>query len=387
MSRKKILFLSSWYPSKVNPNLGNFVQRHAEAANELTDVTALFVTSSSDVDRYTLEKETINGVATYVAYYPKINGNIPFLSKFKKYSAYLNAAARAFKEIGKEFDLVHLNIAYPAGLFALALKKNESLPYVMTEQWTGYLSIKGEFEKLSKIQKVQYAKIFRNSSRVLAVSGHLGDALKAHGLVSDFEILHNAVDHNVFFPATEKQQKFRFIHVSSFDDAHKNVSGMFRVLQQLNQAGIDFEIHIVTEGSREEVERLAQKFDIHPSQLLVDCSLDRYGVADALRSAHCLVLFSNYETFSVVLAEAWMTGIPCVYSKCGGLTEIDDPKLGIQVPVRGEERLYEALAKIAKRELPLKEAEIAAFAADFRIEKIARKMDGVYSEVLKNAVI
>ena len=39
--RYKILFISSWFPSKIEPTNGNFVQRHAEAVSRLYDVEIL----------------------------------------------------------------------------------------------------------------------------------------------------------------------------------------------------------------------------------------------------------------------------------------------------------------------------------------------------------
>jgi glycosyltransferase involved in cell wall biosynthesis len=386
LSKKRILFLSSWYPSKNNPNLGNFVQRHAEAANEHSEVTALFITSTPLVNKLTIEKETINGVETYIAYYPKINSGIPVLNKLRKYNTYLKVAKLAYARIGKEFDLAHLNIAYPAGLFALWLKKKKKLSYVLTEQWTGYLQIKGDFKKTNTIQKSQHYKIFKSATRIYPVSYHLGQALKAHGLLKTYEVLHNVVNHEVFYPEENEEGKFRFIHISTFDDAHKNISGMFRVFQQMNKDGLDFEIHIVTEGNKEKVEEIAKQYEIKSNQLIIDCSLDQKGVASALRKSDCLVLFSNYETFSVVLAEAWLTGIPCVYSKCGGLTEIDNNDIGIQVPIKDETALFGALSKIVQQEVRFDKEKIVVFASDFKKDKIAEKMNELYSKALKKSL-
>lgn len=382
MKQKQVLFLSSWYPSKNNPNLGNFVQRHAEAANEHAQVTALFVTSSTHVEKLTVEKEVVNGVETFIAYYPKVKGKLPFLTVLKKFRRYLDASKYAFEIIGKNFDLVHLNITYPAGLFALWLKKKKQIPYVLTEQWTGYLSIKGDFKKLSSLQQAQHARIFKNAEMIFPVSDHLGKALVNHGLISTYKVLHNVVNHELFFPAEQEKSTFQFIHVSTFDDAHKNVSGMFRVFKRLYEAGELFEIQIVTEGDESVVFQLAEQLEIPTHSIKVDSSLDQLGVAEKMRNASCLVLFSNYETFSVVLAEAWMTGIPCVYSKCGGLTEIDNSAIGVQVGIKEENELFSALQKILRKEIRFNKDEITAFAKDFRKENVALRIKALYKEAL-----
>lgn len=381
MKPKNILFLASWYPSKNNPTLGNFVQRHAEAASIYSNVTALFITSSDLVDEITIEKDVVNGVETVIAYYPKIKTKLPLVRSLEKYKMYMQVSEQAFNSIDKTFDLVHLNIAYPAGLFALWLKERKKIKYVLTEQWTGYLSIKGSFSKLNYLQKWQHKKIFKNASAIFPVSSHLGDALKKLGLIETYQVLPNVVNDKLFYPAEETPKRFRFIHISTFDDAHKNVSGMFRVFKKLQDDALDFEVQIVTEGPKEDVINLAKTVGLDKERLIVDRVLDQNGVAQALRSASCLVLFSNYETFSVVLAEAWLSGIPCIYSKCGGLTEIDNPDIGIQIKTNDEEALYKSSKNVMLNNNLFDRDKIISFSSSYKKQFIAKKINNLYDLV------
>lgn len=383
MSRKRILFLASWYPSENNPNLGNFVQRHAEAANEHSDVTALFITSSKKYKELSIQRENSNGVDTYIVYYPKLYPGNGLLTALRKYKRYLAAAKYAFNQMEKTFDLVHLNIAYPAGLFALWLKKHKGIPYVLTEQWTGYLPIKGDFEKLNSVVRLQHKKIFQQAAAVFPVSDHLGKALQQKKLIKSYTAIHNVVNDAIFYPSEQQPKTFRFIHISTFDDAHKNVSGMFRAFAHMVKEGLAFEVEIVTEGEKENVQLLAEQYGFPKDRLFIASSLNQEGVAAALRRSNCLVLFSNYETFSVVLAEAWMTGIPCVYSKCGGLTEIDNPEIGVQVPIKGEEELISALRKILQEDIRFSREVITEFARDFSKEKVALNLCRLYESAGK----
>ncbi|HQV61525.1 MAG TPA: hypothetical protein PLG08_12150, partial [Chitinophagaceae bacterium] len=43
MSRKKILWLCSWYPAKTDPYNGDFIQRHARAAALYNDIYIIHV--------------------------------------------------------------------------------------------------------------------------------------------------------------------------------------------------------------------------------------------------------------------------------------------------------------------------------------------------------
>lgn len=381
MKPKNILFLASWYPSKNNPTLGNFVQRHAEAASIYSNVTALFITSSDLVDEITIEKDEVNGVETVIAYYPKITTKLPLVKSLDKYKMYMQVSEQAFKSIDKTFDLVHLNIAYPAGLFALWLKERMNINYVLSEHWTGYLPIKNDFSKLNYLQKWQHRKIFKNASAIFPVSSHLGDALKKLTLIETYQVLPNVVNDELFYPAEEPPKRFRFIHISTFDDAHKNVSGMFRVFKKLQDDALDFEIQIITEGPKEDVINLAKTVGLDKERLIVDRALDQNGVAQALRSASCLVLFSNYETFSVVLAEAWMSGIPCIYSKCGGLTEIENDDIGIQIITKDEDALYQSTKNLVVGKQSFKKDKIVTFSSRFIKKNVARDIDDCYKDL------
>ena len=42
-SKIKVLFISSWFPNRVKPTFGNFVQKHAEAVSLFADVSILHV--------------------------------------------------------------------------------------------------------------------------------------------------------------------------------------------------------------------------------------------------------------------------------------------------------------------------------------------------------
>ena len=46
---KKVLFLCSWYPNRRNPTLGNFVQKHAEAASLLNEVVVVAIIADDTI--------------------------------------------------------------------------------------------------------------------------------------------------------------------------------------------------------------------------------------------------------------------------------------------------------------------------------------------------
>ncbi len=46
---KNILFLSSWFPSKVHSTLGNFVKYHALSASKFNNIHVLYIVADDSV--------------------------------------------------------------------------------------------------------------------------------------------------------------------------------------------------------------------------------------------------------------------------------------------------------------------------------------------------
>ena len=74
----KILFLASWYPSRVNKVLGIFVKRKAEAMTRLCDVALIYVVDDNSLINvnYELMSETENNVFTVRVYFKKSSNKI-----------------------------------------------------------------------------------------------------------------------------------------------------------------------------------------------------------------------------------------------------------------------------------------------------------------------
>jgi glycosyltransferase involved in cell wall biosynthesis len=377
VSKRKVLFLTSWYPSKVNPTLGNFVEKHARCAAKVAEVTVLYATSSESVSELRFDESSVQGVRTLIVYYPKTSVKTPALSNLLKTRNYLSALRKGYERLNESFDLVHLNVTFPAGLFALELKRKFNIPFVLLAHWTGYLAHKGDYKQLSSWVKFVHKKIFSSAFQVLTVSEHLGESLRDLGLIKNYQVFPNVVSNNFFYPANNKvnaqKDTLRIIHISSCDNEHKNIVGMLSAIKQLKRK---YSLHIITESSEKQVEAQMNQVDFPKERVKISALLEPSEIGGALRQSDVFVLFSNYETFSVVLAEAWMCGIPAVYSKCGGLTEVDNDVLGIQVPPKNEKCLKNTLESFEK--LEYSKTVIAEYASRFESSTLAEQLRLIY---------
>ena len=121
----KILFLASWYPSRVNKVLGIFVKRKAEAMTRLCDVALIYVVDDLSLNekKYEIECETENEVFTVRVYFKKSTNKFANLALYNL--RYLKSYYFGWKEVKSKWgkpDLIHANVIDRSGYIALLFK-------------------------------------------------------------------------------------------------------------------------------------------------------------------------------------------------------------------------------------------------------------------------
>lgn len=390
--RFNILFLSGWYPNRVLPTLGNFVQKHAEAAALKNNVAALSVCSDANCkDKYEITESTVNNVYTVNVYYKKVQHNFPLLSQLQKFIRNKKAYSIGFAAVQEkmpQIDLVHHNIVYPSGLAALYFKRKKHIPYIITEHSTIYLPEKNV--RLSDLQTRLTKKIIRNASLITAVSADLRDAMIAKGLKGNYEVVYNVVDTKLFFPAPARtQEKIRFLHISTLDDAHKNISGMLRATAALAQQRNDFECWFVGDGDTAPHIETAKELGIYNTFAFFDGTQTTAEIAGLMRQSDCFLLFSNYENLPVVIIEALASGIPILSSDVGGIAEHITADKGLLICAKEEKALQQAMEQMITniRRKAYNPQQLSDYARrNFSYEKVSEKFYHLYRAIVKKDV-
>ena len=150
---KHILYLPSWFPTRRDPYPGDFIKRHAEAASLYNRITVFYTAIDKNIKEPLLVEEKVTeNFIIYIYYYPSIKGILsPVINGVKRFSALRKMYNKIFADSSP--DLVHVHVAYPAGLFALYLKKRKGLEYVISEHDGIYMPgydnyhVPGKFEK------------------------------------------------------------------------------------------------------------------------------------------------------------------------------------------------------------------------------------------------
>ena len=394
MNKKQlnILFLSSWYPNRIDPTLGNFVQRHAEAVALNSNVAALFVCSDPNCkQKFEVVESIINNVFTVNVYYKKVEHNIPVISQLQKAIRYIRAHFKGLKVLNKKIqkiDLVHHNILYPAGIIALYLKMFKNIPYITTENWTGYLASDGSYKGF--IRKFITKKIANNANCLTPVSLDLQLAMQSHGFKSKYEIVPNVVDVKLFYPQKNKisNPKTRIIHISTLDDQQKNISGILRSIKKLAENNSNFELFIVGDNpDRKTLEKLAEELGILNKQVFFLGLKLKDELAALLRQADFFVMFSNYENLPCVLIESLASGIPIIASSAGGTPEHISDKLGIIIEPKDEPGLEKAMEWMLGNYSTFDVSYLRNYAIEhFSNEKVGQQFNRIYLEILNNKI-
>lgn len=183
-----ILFLCSWYPSKVLPTNGDFILRHAEAVSLEHTVSILHIVSDTAISKTKIDFKEINNVQTFIGYVKHTKN--PILKSIRFFKVY----TEIIKKIAP-FDIIHLNVLFPFGLFALHQKFFRNIPYIITEHWTGYH--KPLSNEISFIERFISKKITKKAAFVSPVSNNLKNAMIDFGLKGNYNTIPNVVDTNL----------------------------------------------------------------------------------------------------------------------------------------------------------------------------------------------
>lgn len=374
-----VLFLNSWYPNKNAPTLGNFVQKHAEAAAKYNQVSCLSLFPST-IPKFHIETSEKNGLIEVIVYFPEKQGKIPVWSVIRKLLRYKKAFRKGLKLIESKkgkIDICHLNVVFPLGYFAQHLKKQRGIPYVVTEHSTAYHRAK---EIMSAHQLKITEQVLSQASFLLPVSYDLGKAIAPFAPTIPHERITNVVNQEVF--QISKDRGEHYIHISTLDEAQKNPTGILEVLASLKSNGVEIPFRFISDFPFDQLEESAKNLGLSDSVSFIG-PLSTEEVATELRKAKALVLFSNYENFPCVIAEAFMSGVPVISTSVNGIPEFVNESNGILIEARDQTALENAFVEMQSKSFDSESLRNYAI-ENFSYEAIGKAFTKIYYQVLDN---
>jgi len=370
---KNVLFLSSWYPSRVHTTLGNFVRYHALAASKYNSINVLYIVADDNVKDYEIKYFQDHELKTTIVYFKR---------GIFKYLNYFVAFTKGFhfvKEKNKlKFDIVHMNIMHPGIWQALYLKWRYKIPYVISENWHG-------FQDLAKYNlsflEMKLIKIgIRFSSVISPVSKQLKNCMINANYQAKYQIIPNVVDTDKFHigELDTNKNNFTFLHVSTLDDSIKNVSGIIDAFEKIKHKNMV--LKIIGDGP---VDWIIKKVSTLKTKntVVVESEKTHDQIAEEMQKADVFVLFSNIENLPLVLIESISSGTPFIATKVGGIPELFNNELGRLVDAGSIDQLLSEMNFMVKNPDFFNPSRIRSFAIkNYSNEEVGKKFNDLYIE-------
>jgi len=387
----KVLYLARWYPNRYDPMPGLFIQRHAEAAAGCCQVGVVYthVAEGEKINGYELEFSVVNGVPTAKIYYSNSKTRIPVITPIVNAIRFFRANALGIKKIKKElndFDVVHVHVLTRLGLIALWYKWFKNKPYLISEHWSRYLPLTGDFK--GGLRKWFTRLVVKHASVVTTVTQNLANAMQSHGLKNPYyRVLANVVtDEFLTYPAKvrKEEEKATFVHVSCFEDKSKNISGLLRVIKSLAGKRNDFMFQLIGEGMDfDRLKNYARDLGLKENTVHFTGLLEGKELVREMAAAELMVVFSNYENFPVVINESFVLGVPVVATRVGGIPEFVNDENGRLLKPGDENALEKYLTDYLDGKLIFDREKIKKQAQkDFSPEKIGEELCELYENVM-----
>ena len=311
---KHILYLPSWFPSRRNPWPGDFIKRHAESASLYNRITVFYTAMDESINQPELTEEKINNnLEIYIYYYPAVKGVFsPVINGVKRFAALRKMYTKVFADSSP--DLVHVHVAYPAGLFALYLKKRKKIGYIISEHDGIYMPGYDNYHVPGQFEKKMVPVIYRNANKVHAVSKSLAAALMNLKLTSKTPVvIPNVVNTNIFnFKEKGRIAGFNFIHISSLIN-QKNPEGMLAAIALVKKQRDDFVVRVIG-PAKERFLNMAKDLSLE-GQVNFMGEIPYADVATEINNSDAMIHFTRYETFGCVIAESLCCGVPVITTR------------------------------------------------------------------------
>jgi len=307
----KILHITNWYPSNTTPKTAPFITEQIHALGQFTENSIWHIAIKRE--RINLNKGTNEDGSQYWII------SLPFeIWRLNELLSFWMVLRVLLKENTRKYDIINFHIAYPNCTYIRFLKKFIHCPIVISEHWSAYRFNFGAKKKLPRIQR-----IFRREIPVISVSKALAKDIKEFsGANFPIFILPNVVHAEIFHynPKIIKEPNVFFM-LSQWKwpkDPFTIINGWPKILKMYPDAAL----RIGGYGPQwVEMQNLVKTLKLENCITFLG-HLKPEKIAEEMNQVCALLHLSEYETFSVVCAEAISCGTPVIASKVGGIPEV-----------------------------------------------------------------
>ena len=328
----KVLFFTHWFPTEHNPQKGVFILEQAKALKKVNvDVTVVHVLIENGSG---LSKNEVTGFDLEGIPVVRIDlSGILWKLTYTIYPIQLRFIRNGLKKAGinlKDFDVVHSHVIHPAGAIGNRLAKENGLPHFISEHWS---NLAYYFDK--NLYKSWGKQAYAEAKNIFVVSDFL--RTKTAEFVPDvakLKVVPNVVPTDEFkFKPAPIGSSYHFVMAAKWNKSKRVIKRPKLLIKAVAEAAKELDkpviLSVMGDGDRiPELKRFCEQNDVHAQFYGF---VDKKMMAAQFQKADLFLHGSEYETFSVVVAEALKCGTPVVASNVCAIPELINDSNGILV--------------------------------------------------------
>ncbi len=370
-TKRHILIMSSWFPTRIDPYAGNFVERFAHLLSDTYEVTVLHTMGDKNCSSIEVDDQQVENVRIIRVYHRIAN------NRFIHWWLQRKALRKGLLMLD-HIDLIFAHVFLPRAMQFARVQRYFHAPLIVMEHGSYYRKkLRKNF--LSLHQQV-IKRGSRHTSEIVAVSNVLRSDMKPLFPTTKIQVIPNFVDEQIFtLRETNPLERKKFIHISTLDKSTKNPVFLFDgFLNAYLESGKTISLTVVSDQNTDEWERWAKLNSCSDAITFTGpCEWDE--VSRLLKDHDALILTSEYETFSIVIAEAWLTGTPVISTAVGIAANMTET-LGIKIEQNNISDLKRAILNMVNGKVEYDREFLRAFGMQFSKESVKNQLIELFNK-------
>lgn len=317
-----VLHITPWYPTNEQPYAALWIKRHIDAIRPYGRQIVWNVCTNHNSLRFNYSSNDLDHLYWNISIPTKRWFIIELFCLFQ-----LMWLAIFKRKAIRNCDIVNFHIAYPNLTYWKLLKYVYPKKVVITEHWSAYHYNFGVRKKLPRV-----IEIFRNRIPVITVSNALKRDIEIFANTKILgKVIPNVVDANIFNFKRDIVRDNKVFYMVSLWAYPKNPVGALKEFHKLLSRDPKAILRIAGYGPLEYEIKNYIKTNNLESNITFLGNQNPKQIANEFNNATAFIHLTDYETFSVVCAEAICCGCPVIASNVGGIREFIDDKNGILI--------------------------------------------------------
>lgn len=361
--------MSSWYPTRLDPFLGNFVERFVQLLSSIYEISVLQTQSDNSISKIEVVTDRSKGYHEVIVYYPPGNNVV------SKWWNRRRALSKGMKYI-EDVDLIYSHIFMNKISQFVRAKLHYHCPLIVHEH--GSYFFKESPHRLNQIQKQNLRNFSMYIKKIVAVSPILRAEMKSTFPTTKIDVVPNYVNEKLFPLKINSTTSIRnFIHISTLDVKSKNPLMLLEGFEQaLPNLHTETKLTIVSDQCSETWKKWVEERNLENRIHFVG-PLQWDEIGNVLQENDCLIQTSDFETFGIVIAEAWLVGLPVISTSVGIAHELPE-FLGLQIKKNDSTDLAQKLIQIQGNVNMYDSEKIREHAFQFSTEVVRNQLQSLF---------